>query len=68
MSLARKIANGPPIAMRLTRLHVYKGLGMDLETAIQMVAPTAAITWASEDYKEGAAAFLEKRPARFQGR
>ncbi len=68
MSLARKIANGPPIAMRLTKLQVYEGLGMDLETALQMVAARQSIASNSEDHKEGVTAFREKRRAVFKGR
>ncbi len=68
MTLARKIANGPPIAMRLTKLQVYQGLRVDLETALQMVANCQGITLSSEDHKEGVTAFREKRQAIFQGK
>lgn len=68
MSLARKIADGPPLSMRLTKLQVYEGLGMDLETALQMAAACETITLTSEDHKEGVAAFREKRKATFHGR
>lgn len=68
MSLARKIANGPPVAMRVTKHQVYAGLGVDFETALQMIAASQSITLGSEDHKEGIAAFREKRPAKFQGR
>jgi len=68
MALAGKIANGPPIAIRLMKLQVYKGLGMDLETALQMAAACETITLTSEDHREGVAAFREKRQAKFQGR
>ena len=68
MALASKIAEGPPISMRLMKLQVYKGLGMDLETAIEMAAACESITLTSEDHKEGVAAFREKRKASYQGR
>ncbi len=68
MALAQKIANGPPIAMRLTKLQVYEGLNMDLETALQVAAAYETITLTSEDHREGVAAFREKRQAKFQGR
>ena len=68
MALARKIADGPPISIRLMKLQVYKGLGMDLETALQLAAACETITLTSEDHREGVTAFREKRPARFQGR
>ena len=68
MELARKIADGPPIALRLSKLMLYKGLEMDLETAMQMSAALETITLTSEDHKEGVAAFREKRKASYQGR
>jgi len=68
ISLARKIANGPPIAIKLMKLQVYKGLAMDLETALQMAAACETITLTSEDHREGVTAFREKRQATYQGR
>ena len=68
MALARKIAQGPPIALRLMKLQAYKGMQMDLETAVEMAAACESITLNSEDHKEGVAAFREKRDPRFQGR
>ena len=67
MTLAKKIAAGPPIAMRLTKLQLYKGLEMDLETAMKMAAACETITLTSEDHKEGVAAFREKRKAEYKG-
>jgi 2-(1,2-epoxy-1,2-dihydrophenyl)acetyl-CoA isomerase len=68
MSLARKIAQAPPLAIRLAKLQLYKGLQTNLEDAFEMAATCQAICIASEDFKEGAAAFREKRPAKFKGR
>jgi 2-(1,2-epoxy-1,2-dihydrophenyl)acetyl-CoA isomerase len=67
VSLARKIAAGPPIALRLAKMQLYKGLEMDLETAMQMAAACETITLTSEDHKEGVAAFREKRVALYKG-
>ena len=67
ITLARKIADGPPIAIRLTKLGVYKGLAMDFETALQ-TTDYESITLSSEDHREGVAAFREKRRAKYQGR
>lgn len=68
MSLARHIANGPPIAIRLAKLQLYKGLEMDLETSLQIAAAFETITLTSEDHKEGVAAFGEKRPPQYKGK
>jgi len=67
MSLARRIANGPPIALRLAKMQLYKGLEMDLETAMQVAAACETITLTSQDNKEGVAAFREKRPPQYKG-
>ena len=68
MSLARKIANGPPIAHRLSKMLVYKGLEMDLETAMAFAAACVSIALPSEDHEEGIRAFAEKRQPEFRDR
>jgi enoyl-CoA hydratase/carnithine racemase len=68
MKLARQLAKAPPIAIRLTKQLVNKGLGTDLETALEMAAAYQAIVMTSEDYREGVAAWQEKREAVYRGR
>lgn len=68
MELARKIAKGPPIAIRLDKLQLYKGLETDLETALEFEIACATIALASNDYREALAALSEKREPRFEGR
>ena len=68
MDLARRIAAGPPISLRLMKQLLYKGLEVDLETAMLMAATGSSITLSSEDHREGIAAYREKRPAEFRGR
>jgi enoyl-CoA hydratase/carnithine racemase len=46
---------------------LYKGLEVDLETAMLMAATGSSITLTSEDHREGIAAFREKRVAEFKG-
>lgn len=67
MEMAHKIANGPPIALRLSKLMLYKALEMDLDTAMQMSAALESITLSSEDHKEGIAAFKGKRKPDYDG-
>ena len=68
LELARKIAAGPPIAIRLAKLMLYKGLEFDLETAMQMAAAAETITLTSKDHEEGTAAIRESRKAVYEGR
>ena len=65
--MARKIANGPPIAIRLSKLMLYQGLDFDLETAMKMAAAAETITLTSRDHAEGTAAFRESRPPNYEG-
>lgn len=66
MAMARKIAAGPPIAIRLSKLMLCKGLEFDLETAMKMAAAAETITLTSADHAEGTAAFRESRPPIFE--
>ncbi len=67
MSLARQIANGPPIAIRLAKLQLYQGLEIDLDIALKLAAAFETITLSSQDHKEGVAAFREKRHPQYRG-
>ena len=66
MELARRIAAGPPIAIRLSKLMLYKGLEFDLETAMKMAAAGETITLTSQDHVEGVEAFRQKRAAEYR--
>jgi 2-(1,2-epoxy-1,2-dihydrophenyl)acetyl-CoA isomerase len=66
LEMARKIANGPPIAIRLSKLMLYRGLEFDLETAMKMAAAAETITLTSRDHAEGTAAFRESRPPKYE--
>ncbi len=66
LAMAERIAAGPPIAIRLSKLMLYKGLEFDLETAMKMAAAGETITLTSQDHVEGVAAFREKRAAEYR--
>lgn len=66
IAMAERIAAGPPIAIRLSKLMLYKGLEFDLETALKMAAAGETITLTSQDHIEGVAAFREKRDAHYR--
>ncbi len=68
MAMARKIAAGPPIAIRLSKLMLYKGLEFDLETALKMAAAAETITLTSYDHGEGTQAIRESRKPFYEGR
>ncbi len=65
---ARKLAAGPPIAVRITKRMMYKQQTMSLENALEDAALSVMVTNYCDDVKEGIAAFHEKRPPQFQGK
>jgi enoyl-CoA hydratase len=67
LEMARVIAAKGPVAVRLAKAAVKRGGNFDLFTACALETDLFARAFGSADRKEGMAAFLEKRPARFSG-
>jgi enoyl-CoA hydratase len=67
-SLAANIAAKGMVAVRLCKEAINNGLEMELSKGIEYEANLFALTFASEDQKEGMKAFLEKRGANFKNR
>ncbi len=68
MDLARRLANGPSIAIELIKRGVYRGAVNDLESQLDFETLAQRICFQTEDFKEGMAAFFEKRKPKFKGR
>jgi len=68
MALARDIAANAPIAVRLTKRSLYKGLQWDVRGAAWQEAFAQAATVDSADAREGIEALLAKRSPVFSGR
>ena len=66
--LAAKIAANPPIAMRFMKEAVRKGLQQNLDPLGEFTSYAFSILFGTEDHKEGARSFLEKREPVFKGR
>jgi len=66
--LARRLASGPVEAYAGTKRLLNQSLGSSLETQLQAEAETFARCTGTEDFVEGVAAFIAKRPPKFQGR
>jgi enoyl-CoA hydratase/carnithine racemase len=66
--LAEKLAKGPPLAIREAKRAIYEGLKMDLTWSMNYTAAIAQQLKTTEDHKEGARAFIEKRQPVFKGR
>jgi enoyl-CoA hydratase/carnithine racemase len=67
-ALARRIGENSPLANRLAKLQLHKGLNTDLGTALEMGSTCQAICLTSEDTREALTAFQEKRKPVFKGR
>ncbi|MDR1136051.1 MAG: enoyl-CoA hydratase/isomerase family protein [Clostridiales Family XIII bacterium] len=63
--LAKTIISKAPIAIKMAKLAINKGIGLDLELGVAFEAEAFAGSFASEDRIEGMQAFLDKRPANF---
>ena len=68
LDLARKIAQGPPVATRFTRELIYQGARSDLETALRAEHFAYNTCRQTEDHEEAVRSFLEKRPPLWKGR
>lgn len=65
--LAGVIAANAPLTIRAIRHAVDAALRDESRRDLSAIEEMVAACFASEDYKEGRRAFLEKRPPRFQG-
>jgi 2-(1,2-epoxy-1,2-dihydrophenyl)acetyl-CoA isomerase len=68
MELARRIAAGPPIALRLMKDNLRRALTSDLASALALEAERACDSAQTDDYAEALAALRENRAPHFAGR
>ena len=67
-AIAQKIVANAPLAVQYAMEAVNKGMEMTLAEGLYLEATLFGVCCATEDKKEGTAAFLEKRPPRFKGK
>jgi enoyl-CoA hydratase len=68
IELATRIAAQPPLAVRFIKRSVNLGMEVGLEAGLQFERYASALLSDTDDRKEGMRAFVEKRPANFQGK
>jgi enoyl-CoA hydratase len=67
-ALADKLLARAPVALRMIKEAMNEGYDLDLPKGLAIEAKAWAVAFSTDDAREGVAAFLEKRKARFQGR
>jgi enoyl-CoA hydratase len=68
IALMKSIASRGGLSLRMAKEIIDGGYDVDLRNACLMERDAFALCFSTEEQKEGMTAFLEKRPARFQGR
>ena len=68
MALARRIADGPQIALGYMKRNLFAAETEDFQTVLDLEAEHQARCAFTEDHKEAVAAFVEKRKPVFHGR
>jgi 2-(1,2-epoxy-1,2-dihydrophenyl)acetyl-CoA isomerase len=66
-TLAASLANGPALAIALTKRALLEGARSSLTEVLSLEAELQGQCIVSEDFREGVQAFLEKREAHFAG-
>ena len=68
LELAARIVSKPPISVQLAKEGIRRGLNMPLDEWKQWHSFAMRFCFATEDHREGAQAFVEKREPEFKGR
>ena len=66
--LAREIASKPPVAVRLAKEAVLKAFDTTIEMGLEFERKNFYMLFATDDMKEGMAAFIEKRKPEWKGK
>ena len=67
-TLAKRLAGGPTVALGIMRQNIAAALDSDYASALLREAEGQRKAGSSEDAREGAIAFLQKRKAEFKGK
>ena len=67
VKLAKDLANGPTVALTLTRHLFWNSLGNSYEDQIDLERQGQKVAGRTKDREEGVLAFVEKRDAKFKG-
>ncbi len=65
---AEKLAGKPPVGLKKIKEAINKGIDADLETGLEIEQQALGNLLQTEDFREGIAAFMEKREPHWKGR
>lgn len=68
IALARKLSDGPPIALKLAKETINFGSQVPLDIGLKMEAEAFGIVLSTKDVMEGVSAFMSKRKPEFKGK
>ena len=68
LELAHRLASGPTLAIRWTKLALNKRLRSEVNMVLEASLATEGLTFLSDDHREAVNAFLEKRKPTFEAR
>jgi enoyl-CoA hydratase/3-hydroxyacyl-CoA dehydrogenase len=66
--MAKKLSEGPPIALKYAKQALNFGTQVPLEAGLRLESGLMGLTFSTEDLKEGLEAFMSKRKAEFKGK
>lgn len=66
--LAKKLAAGPPVAMKYAKQAVNFGAQVPLDVGLRLEAALMGLSFSTDDLKEGVEAMMAKRKAEFKGK
>lgn len=66
--LAKKLAAGPPVAMKYAKEAVNFGAQVPLEVGLRLESALMGLSFSTDDLKEGVEAMMAKRKAEFKGK
>lgn len=68
LAIAQGLADGPPVSIGLIKNQIERAWDASLASTLDDEALSQSRAFATADLREGAAAFVQKRPPRFTGR